>query len=117
MHRVSGFTRRVDRTVGDTAVTMTLDEYRTHVLENLKVCTEAARVRELLGEVQTMLTWSRMSDSGQKAFWQSLNHDLNVLAHELNRPPEQSAGGALRAVIATAQAAIAQYQRKLKSDG
>jgi hypothetical protein len=30
---------------------------------------------------------------------------------------EQFAGGALRAVIATAQAAIAQYQRTLKSDG
>jgi hypothetical protein len=57
-----------------------------------------------------------MSDSDQKAFWQLLNHDLNVLVHELQRPAEQSAGGALRAVIATAQAAIAQYQRKLKSD-
>jgi hypothetical protein len=64
-----------------------------------------------------MLTWSRMSDSGQKAFWENLNHDLNILVHEFKRPPEQSAGGVLRVVIATAQVAIAQYQRQLKSDG
>jgi hypothetical protein len=50
MHQVSGFTYRVNRTVGDAAVALTLDEYRTQVLENLKACTEVARVRELLGE-------------------------------------------------------------------
>jgi hypothetical protein len=96
---------------------MTLDEYRLQVFEKLKACTEASRVRELLSEVQTMLASSRMSDGGQKAFWHSLNHDLNVLAHQLKRPPEQAGAGVSRAVIATAQAAIAQYQRQLKSDG
>jgi hypothetical protein len=94
---------------------MTLDEYRLQVFEKLKACTEASRAREILADVQGLLAYSRMSDSGQKAFWHSLNHDLNVLAHELRRESEESAGN--RGVIATAQATIAQYQRKLKSDG
>lgn len=99
---------------------MTLDEYRREVFERLKKLkagTEASRVRDLLAEVQAMLASSRMSDSGQKAFWQSLSHDLNVLAQELSRPPDDSVSSARRAVITAAQAGVAQYQRQLKSDG
>ena|SRR5580693_7951255 len=95
---------------------MTLDEYRLQVFETLKACTEAGAVRAFLAEVKELLVSSRMSESGQKAFWQSLNHDLNVLAHELKRPAEHSMGGTLGTAIATAQAAIAQYQRQLRSD-
>lgn len=100
---------------------MTLDEYRTEVFERLKKLkagTEASRVRDLLAEVQAMLASSRMSNGGQKAFWQSLSHDLNVLAQELGRrPPDNSVSSARRAVITAAQAGIARYQRQLKSDG
>lgn len=95
----------------------TLDEYRLQVFEKLKGCTEASRAREILEEVQALLVESRMSDSGQKAFWHTLNHDLNVLAHEHRRESEEFAGSVSRGVIVTAQAAIARYQRKLKSDG
>jgi hypothetical protein len=69
---------------------MTLDEDGTQAFQNLKACTEAAQVRRVPG---TMLTASCLSDTGQKAFWQSLNHELNVLLHELQRPSEQAAGG------------------------
>lgn len=95
---------------------ITLDEYRLRVFQKLKACTEAGSVRESLAEVQEMLVSSRMSESGQKAFWQSLNHDLNVLAHELKRPSGPCAGTTLGTVVATAQAAIAKYQRQLRSD-
>lgn len=57
-------------------MTMTLDEYRAQVVQNLR----CARF------------WWRFTC--RKAFWQSLNHDLNAPLHELRRPPEQSAGGA-----------------------
>ena len=99
---------------------MTLDEYRRQVFENLKKLkagTEASRVRDLLAEVQVMLASSRMSSGGQNAFWQNLSHDLKVLVDELSRPPDNPLSSARRALIAAAQAAIAQYQRQLKSDG
>jgi hypothetical protein len=95
---------------------MTLDEYRLQMFEKLKACSQVPQVRELLSEVHTMLASARMSDSSQKAFWQSLNHDLNVLVHESQKLPQQSGASMSRTVIATAQAAIAQYQRRLTSD-
>jgi len=95
---------------------LTLDEYRLQVFEKLRACSEPARTRDILAEVHTMLTSSRLSESGQKAFWQSLNHDLNVLAHQSAQPSDRAVVSA-PSVIATAQAAIAQYQRQLKSDG
>jgi hypothetical protein len=97
-------------------LSMTLDEYRMQVFEKLRACTEASHAREILSEVRALLASSRMSDSGQKGFWQSLSHDLNVLAHQLTRPSDRAVVSA-RTVIATAQSAIAQYQRQLKSDG
>lgn len=99
---------------------MTLDEYRRQVFERLKKLkagTEVSQVQDLLAEVQVMLASSHMSDTGQRAFWQSLSHDLNVLTRELSRPPENPVSSARRVMIAAAQAAIAQYQGQLKSHG
>jgi hypothetical protein len=99
---------------------MTLDEYRRQVFERLKKLkagAEVSQVRGLLAEVQAMLASSHMSDGGQKGFWQSLSHDLNVLVDELSRPPDNPLSSARRALIAAAQVAIAQYQRQHKSNG
>jgi hypothetical protein len=94
---------------------MILEEYRLQVLERLKACTEPARTRELLAQVDGYLATLGVSDGAQKAFWQLLSHDLNVIAHNMSRPPERQVINA-RSAIATAQAAIARYQRQLRSD-
>jgi hypothetical protein len=95
---------------------VSLDDYSLGVLERLKACIEPARARELLAEVDAILTATDVSDGAQKEFWQNLNHELNVFAHRLSRPSTRSVVSA-RSVIAVAQAAIAQYQRRLKSEG
>jgi hypothetical protein len=98
------------------ALAMSLEEYRLAVVEELKACTDPLRSRELLAQVDAYLGATAMSDGAQKAFWQSLNHDLNIIAHQMSRPLERHVVRA-RAAIAAAQAAIAQYQRQLRSDG
>jgi hypothetical protein len=93
-----------------------LDDYCLRVLERLKSYTDPARACELLAAVEATLTATDISDGAQKEFWLSLNHELNVFAHRLSRPSTRSVISA-RSVIAVAQAAIAQYQRRLKSEG
>lgn len=95
---------------------MIFDEYLLQLLERLKSCTDPARAGELLAEVDAMLTATDVSEGAQKEFWQNLNHELNVFAHRLSRPSTRSVISA-RSVIAVAQAAIAQYQRRLMSEG
>jgi hypothetical protein len=92
---------------------MTLDEYRTQIIESLKARPEIAGARDLLAQTHLVLTNSGISAQTQTTFWESLNDDLELLAQQSTL--EEHAATTLRAVIAAAQAVIAQYQRLIAS--
>ena len=89
---------------------MTLDEYRTKIIESLKARPDIVGARDLLAQTHLVLINSGISARTQTTFWESLNSDLEFLAEE-STLLEEHAATALRAVTAAAQAVIAQYQR------
>lgn len=89
---------------------MTLDEYRTQIVESLKARPDIVRARDLLAQTHLVLINSGISAQTQTRFWESLNDDLELLEQE-SKLPEEHAANALRAVIAAVQSVIAQYQR------
>jgi hypothetical protein len=91
---------------------MTLDEYRTQVIERLKGCRDSLDVRGLLSEVHLFITESRISDHAQSTFWEALSHDLNVVAQESTHLMGKKAATALSALIAAAQTAIARHRAR-----
>lgn len=96
---------------------MTLEEYRIQVIEKLKACREPLWARNLLAEVDLVLTNSGISDQARKTFWEDLKNDLEVVAQESTLLLEKQAATALSAVITAARAAIAQYQLLLATRG
>jgi hypothetical protein len=93
----------------------TLEEYRADILGRIKACTDPVRARDVIAEVDLAFSATSMSEGAKAEFWQTLTHDLSVLAHRLSRPPSRPVAK-IRSVIAIAQAAIAHYQRQLRSD-
>jgi hypothetical protein len=94
---------------------MTLDEYQLRVLERLRACQDPKHARALVAEVECVLTASRMSDHTLRAFWRTLNRALERLQQEsMHLETRQQA--LLSAVIASAQAVIADFQAQVVSD-
>jgi hypothetical protein len=89
---------------------MTLDEYRTQIIENLKARPEIVGARDLLAQTHLVLISSGISAQTQTRFWESLNDDLELLEKD-STLLEEHAANTLRAVIAAVQTVIAQYQR------
>ena len=83
-------------------------------MQRLKACIDPVRSREIIAEADSFLEAAAMSDHEQQAFWQKLTRELNVVAHRLSRPPDGNVVR-VRAVIAAAQAAIADRQRQRQS--
>lgn len=81
---------------------LTLDEYRAHVVMQLKACAQPARAGELLADVETMLAATQTSPSLQKAFWRGFSQELDLLAQQATLL-DSDAAAKLRAVIATAR--------------
>jgi hypothetical protein len=87
-----------------------LEEYCIQVIETLKACRDPAQVRDLLSEVDGVLTSSRIGRHTRTTFWKAVSDDLDVVAQESPLLLEKQAATALSAVIAAAQTVIAQYQ-------
>jgi hypothetical protein len=94
---------------------MTLDEYQLRVLERLRACQDPNQARTLLTEVEGVLTASLMSDHTLRVFWRTLNGALERLEQE-SAPLERRQLAVLSAVIASAQAVIADFQAQVVSD-
>jgi len=92
---------------------MTLDEYRTQIIESLTARPDIVGARDLLAQTHLVLINSGISARAQTTFWESLNDDLEHLAQQSTL--EEHAATTLRAVIGAAQAVIAQYQRLIAS--
>jgi hypothetical protein len=89
---------------------MTLDEYRTQIIESLKSRPDIVGARDLLAQTHLVIINSGISARTQTTFWESLNDDLELLEQQ-STLLEEHAANTLRAVIAAAQAVIEQYQR------
>jgi hypothetical protein len=55
---------------------LTLDEYRTQIIESLKARPDIAGARDLLAQTHLVLINSGISARTQTTFWESLNSDL-----------------------------------------
>jgi hypothetical protein len=93
--------------LSDTRVS--LDGYRLQVLERLKASGVPARARDILSEVDVMLNASALSRPAQKAFWEGLSRDLDVLSEDFMPLLGKEAAIAFSAVMAAARADIEQY--------
>src|SRR5579862_7585960 len=86
---------------------VSLDGYRIQVLEKLRSCRDSRKAREILAEADVILNASGLSRPAQRAFWEGLNTDLDMLVEE---PTD-----ALTAIVAAAKADIAKYLRLIPS--
>ena len=59
-----------------------IDGYRVQVLERLKNCGDPGKARDILAEVDVALHALELSPRAQRAFWEGLDTDLDVLAEE-----------------------------------
>ena len=92
---------------------LSLDDYRTQVLERFKSCTDATKVADLLTGVEIVLATADLSRTAQVAFWQNFGAELDVLMQRSVLVLEGEAAQTLRALVAAARAIIARDQRKL----
>lgn len=86
---------------------VSLDGYRIQVLEKLRSCGDARKSREILAEADVILNASGLSRPAQRAFWEGLSTDLDMLAEE---PAD-----VLTAIVAAAKADIAKYLQLISS--
>jgi hypothetical protein len=86
---------------------VSLDGYRIQVLEKLRSCSDSRKAREILAEADVILNASGLSRPAQRAFWEGLNTDLEMLAEE---PTD-----VLTAIVAAAKADIAKYLQLIPS--
>lgn len=98
---------------------MTLEDYR-EVIAKLKACSGPSWARNLLAQVDLVLTNSGISAGTRRAFWEDLNHDLEVVGEESTLLLEKQAATVLSSAIAAAQTVIAQYHhpecRRLRAE-
>ncbi len=95
---------------------VTFEDYRLQIIQQLRAAGGIGRARDLLSEVDMVLASARLSRPAQRAFWESLNSDLDVLAEESKGVLGKEAAATLGAIIAAAQGAVWKYRRLLQSD-
>lgn len=86
---------------------LSLDGYRIQVLERLRSSRDPREARDVLAEADVILNASGLSRQAQRAFWQGLDTDLDVLLEDPT--------GALSAIIGAAKTDIAKYLKLIAS--
>jgi hypothetical protein len=89
---------------------VSLEDYRLQVIEQLKGASGAARVRDLLAEVDLVLASARLSSTAQRMFWERLDSDLDELAEGSKGVLGKEAAAALGTMISAARAALMKYR-------
>ncbi len=88
---------------------LSLEGYRIQVVEKLKAVQNPGRAHALIDEVDSALKARDLSRPAQRAFWEALHTDLDVIAEEWSEILGKDAAAALGAVLATAKADVRQY--------
>ena len=101
----------------DTADTtrLSIDGYRVQVLERLKNCGDAEKARDILAEVDVALQALDLSARAQRAFWDGLDTDLDVVAEEWTQLLGRERAATLNAIIIAAKADIARFAQVASS--
>jgi hypothetical protein len=95
---------------------VSLEDYRIQVIEQLKGASSAARVQDLLADVDLVLASAGLSSAAQRTFWESLDSDLDNLAEGSKGVLGKEAAAALSTVIAAARGALVKYRGSQSSD-
>lgn len=88
---------------------LSLEGYRIQVIEKLKAVQSPAGAHALIDEVDTVLKASELSKPAQRAFWEALHTDLDVIAEEWAEILGKDAAAPLGAIFATAKTDVRQY--------
>lgn len=88
---------------------LSLEGYRIQVIEKLKVMQDPERAHDLIDEVDTVLKATNLSKAAQRAFWEALHTDLDVIAEEWSEIVGKAAAAALGAILATAKTDVRRY--------
>lgn len=88
---------------------LSVEGYRIQVIEKLKAMQDPAAACALMAEVDTVLQATGFSRPAQRAFWQALDTDLDVIGEEWAEMLGKDAAAALGPVIATAKTALQRY--------
>lgn len=92
-----------------------IDGYRVQVLERLKNCGEPKKARDILAELDVALHALDLSAGAQRAFWEGLDTDLDVVAEEWPQLLGTERAGTLNAIIVAAKREVAQYLLNVSS--
>jgi hypothetical protein len=92
---------------------LTLDDYRAHIVAQLKACAEPEQAEEPLSDVETMLASTQTSRSLQKEFWRGLSQDMDALTHQ-GALLDPAATATLRTVILITRAVTTRALRVLQ---
>ena len=88
---------------------VSLEGYRIQVLEKIKATRDPQRARDLIAEVDVALRATGLRRAAQRAFWEALHTDIDVLIEESVTVLGRDLAAELGAIIAAAQTEIRRY--------
>jgi hypothetical protein len=90
---------------------VTLEELRIQLLDSVKNCRDPHAVAQLLAEAERTLNDSRVGEVSKGAFWDAVEHDLDVVTQEASVILGTQAALTVRAVIGAARTGLGAYRR------
>lgn len=88
---------------------LSLEGYRIQVIEKLKALQDPASAHALIDEADTVLKATGLRVPAQRAFWEALHTDLDVIAEEWSEILGKEAAATLGATLAVAKADVRRY--------
>jgi len=88
---------------------ISLEGYRIQVLEKIKATREPQRARDLIAEVDVALRATGLRRGAQRAFWEALHTDIDVLTEESVTVLGRDLAAELSDIIATAKTEIRRF--------
>jgi hypothetical protein len=89
---------------------MTLEELRIELLDSLRNCPNPNSVAQLVADTEGKLNASNIGERSRRAFWDAVDHDLDVVTQEASVILEMKGAQTLRTTIGMARAAIVGYR-------
>ena len=88
---------------------ISLEGYRIQVLEKIKATRDPQRARDLIAEVDVALRATGLRRAAQRAFWEALHTDIEVLTEESATVLGRDLATDLGDIIAAAETEIRRY--------
>ena len=88
---------------------LSLEGYRIQVLEKLKAVRDPQKAHDLIAEVDVALRATGLRRAAQRAFWEALHTDIDVLTEESATVLGRDLAAELGGIIATAKTEVRHY--------